>query len=123
MEPIGQLMHKDVPLIWSQAQDTAFAEMKQIVTKAEVLVYYDLKVAFTKQCNANSAGLGTALLQGKPEAYANRALTDTKQRNPHIEKEMLVIVISQEKFGRRTEIHTDHKPLEAIVKKKTLQKR
>lgn len=47
---------------------------------------------------------------------------ETEQRYTQIEKEMLAIVFSLEKFhqytyGRRTEIHTDHKPLEAIVKK------
>ena len=97
--------------------------MKRIVTEAPVLAYYDPKVALTIQCDASSEGLGAALLQqGKPVAYASRALTDTEQRYAQIEKEMLAIVFSLEKFhqytyGRRTEIHTDHKPLEAIVKK------
>ena len=53
-----------------------------------------------------------------PIAYASRALTETAQ----IEKEMLAIVFSVEKFneftfGRRTVVHTNHKPLESIFTK------
>ena len=123
MEPTQQLMHKDVPWIWLQARDTAFTEMKRAVTEALVLAYYNLKMALTIQCDTSSEGLGAALLQqGKPVAYANRVMTDTEQRYAQIKKEMLAIVFSLEKFhqytyGRRTEIYTDHKPLEAIVKK------
>jgi len=59
---------------------------------------------------------------GHPIAYASRALTETESRYAQIEKEMLAIVFSVEKFndytfGRKTIVHTDHKPLESIVKK------
>ena len=68
--------------------------------------------------NSSQSGLGAALMQnGHPIAYANRALTETESRYAQIEKEMPAIVFSLEKFGRRTIVHTDHKPLESIVKK------
>ena len=59
---------------------------------------------------------------GHPIAYASRALTKVESRYAQIEKEMLAIVFSVEKFndctfGRRTIVYTDHKPLESIVKK------
>ena len=59
---------------------------------------------------------------GHPIAYASRALTETGSHYAQIEKEMLAIVFSVEKFndytfGRKTIAHTDHKPLELIVKK------
>ena len=75
------------------------------------------------QCYASSERLGAALLQlGKPVSYTSRALTDTEQRYAQIKKKMLAIEFSLENFhqypyDRRTEIHTDHKPLEAIMKK------
>jgi len=57
-----------------------------------------------------------------PIVYASRALTETETRDAQIEKEMLPIVFSVEKFNdymfsRKTVFHTDHKPLEFIVKK------
>ena len=59
---------------------------------------------------------------GHPIAYASRALTETESRYAQIEKKMLAIVSSVEKFndytfGWKTIVHTDHKPLESIVKK------
>lgn len=64
-----------------------------------------------------------ALLQrGRPIAYTSRALTETEQRYAQIEKEMLAIVFSLEKFhqytyGRHVKIQSDHKPLESILQK------
>ena len=59
---------------------------------------------------------------GHPIAYVSRALTETESRYAQIEKEILAIVFSVEKFndftfGRRTVVHTDHKPLESIFMK------
>ena len=47
------------------------------------------------------------------------SIPETESRYAQIEKEMLAIVFSEEKFndftfGRRTVVHTDHKPLESI---------
>ena len=59
---------------------------------------------------------------GQPVACASRAMTDTETRHAQIEKEMLAIVFSLEKFhqytfGRHTNVESDHKPLEAILDK------
>ena len=75
------------------------------------------------QCDSSQSGLGAALIQnGHPIAYSSRALTETESRYVQIEKEMLAIVFSVEKFndftfGRRTVVHTDHKPIESIFMK------
>ena len=75
------------------------------------------------QCDSSQSGLGAALIQnGHPIAYSSRALTETESRYAQIEKEMLAIVFSVEKFndftfGRRTVVHTDHKPIESIFMK------
>ena len=75
-----------------------------------------------KHCSSQ-IGLGTALMQnGQPIAYASRALTETQSRYGEIEKEMLAIFFSVEKFndytfGRKTIVHPDQKPLESKFKK------
>ena len=123
MEPIRRLTHKDADWVWSEDQEKAFAEVKRLVTDAPVLSYYDPKSELTIQCDASQKGLGAALLQrGKPISFISRALTETEQRYAQIEKEMLAIVFSLEKFnqytfGRYVKIQSDHKPLEAILKK------
>ena len=55
-------------------------------------------------------------------AHASRALADTETRYAKIEKEMLAIAYALEKFnqftfGRHVTVYSDHKPLEAILKK------
>ena len=87
------------------------------------MAYYKPSEVLEIQCDSSQSGLGAALMQnGHPIAYASRALTEVESRYAQIEKEMLAIVFSVEKFndftfGRRNIVHTDHKPLESIVKK------
>ena len=70
-----------------------------------------------------STGLGAALIQeDRPTAYASKALTPTQERYAQIEKELLAAVFRCIKFaeyivGRDVTVESDHKPLEAIMKK------
>ena len=123
LQPLRKLTLKDVPWSWTDEHDAAFSEVKKLATSAPVLAYYDPSKPLVIQCDASDKGLGCALLQNmKPVAYASRALTDTETRYAQIEKEMLAVVFSLEKFnqytyGRHTIVHSDHKPLESITKK------
>ena len=77
----------------------------------------------TIQVDASQVGLGTALLQnGKPIAFASKALTKTECRYANIEREVLAVVFGAEQFctyvyGRSFMIESDHKPLESISRK------
>ena len=77
----------------------------------------------TIQVNASQVGLGAALLQnGKPVAFASKALTKTKHWYANIEREMLAVIFRAERFqmyvyGRSFTIESDHKPLESISQK------
>ena len=123
MEPIQRLTSKDELWSWIEEQDKAFQEVQMMVTEAPILNYYDPSSPLAIQCDARQKGLGAALLQKqKPVAYASRALTDTETWYAQIEKEMLAIVYGLEKFnqftfGRHVTVYSDHKPLEAILKK------
>ena len=90
--------------------------MKKVVASTPVLRYYNLEEEETLQCDASQYGLGAALLQnGQPVAYVSRALTDTDTSYAQIEKELLAIVFTCERFEpymySRDVIHveTDHK--------------
>ena len=120
MEPIRRLTKKDAEWIWTEEHELAFLEIKNLVTKAPVLSYFDPNKQLQIQCDASQSGLGAVLLQnGSPLSYASRALTPTERRYAQIEKEMLAIVFSLKKFhqytfGRKTKIFSDHKPLKSI---------
>ena len=68
-----------------------------------------------------------SLLQdGKPIAYASRALTYTETNYAQIEKELLSIVFWVERFhqytyGRKVVVDSDHKPLDETCKDEVLQ--
>ena len=67
--------------------------------------------------------MGAVLLQeGRPIAYASRKLRVSELNWALIEKEMLAIVLSTQKFreyilGKTTSVQTDHKPLKMILRK------
>ena len=59
---------------------------------------------------------------GRPVAFASRAMTETESRYSQIEKELLSVVFALDKLqqyacGRPVTVESDHKPLEAIAKK------
>ncbi|XP_033756234.1 uncharacterized protein K02A2.6-like [Pecten maximus] len=121
--PLRKLLVKDTEWIWEKEQEDSFQRLKQLVTEAPVLRYYDPFKEITLTVDASSTGLGAALIQdGQPIAYASRALTETQQRYAQIEKETLTIVFGCTKyhqfiFGREVTIEWDHKPLQAIFRK------
>ena len=74
--------------------------------------------------DASLKGLGAVLLQeGHPITYTSKALTRTQQNYAQIEKEMLAILFGCVRFHEYIygipdiEVETDHKPLEAILRK------
>ena len=75
------------------------------------------------QTDASLKGLGAALIQNKkPIAYASKPLTDAEKRYVCIERELLAIVFSVQRFhiylyGRQFKVLTDHKPLVMILQK------
>ena len=63
----------------------------------------------------------------QPVVYAWRSLTQTEVQYAQIEKKMLAMVFGMEKFEtylygrtRKVLVESDHKPLEAILKKSIL---
>lgn len=121
--PLRKLLEKDTEWHWDQAQRTSFEELKRLVTNAPTLKFFDVNKPVMLSVDASSEGIGAVILQeGKPVAYASRALTDCQRRYAQIEKELLAIVYGCEKFhqyvyGKQIDVESDHKPLESIFKK------
>lgn len=121
--PLRLLLKKDSKWIWDANHDRAFQEIKDALTNSPVLKFFDPSKPITIQADASQNGLGACLLQEKPPiAYASRSLTAAEKNYAQIEKELLAIVFACNKFhqyiyGKQVEVQSDHKPLEAIIKK------
>lgn len=120
---LRKLLEKNVAWHWTEEHDRAFTELKELVTKAPVLRYFDVKKPVKISVDASSTGVGGVLLQNdQPIAYTSKAFNSSQQRYAQIEKELAAIVFGCEKFhqyifGTECEIETDHKPLEYIFRK------
>ncbi len=121
--PLRELLKQDAEWKWQPHHDKAMENTMNALTRAPVLRFYDVNQLVQIECDASQTGLGACLLQdGKPVAYASRAMTQPKTRYAQIEKEMLAICFACHKFhqyiyGKDTLLETDDKPLQAIFNK------
>ena len=126
-EPLRRLTDKDVMFDWMPQHDKALDTIKQLITQAPVLQFFDVKKEVSIECDSSDVGLGAVLTQeGRPVAYASRSLTPSERNYAQIEKECLASVFAAERFdqyilGRsNVRVQTDHKPLMAIFTKPIL---
>lgn len=113
---------------WTDNEEKAFLNIKNIIADATKLKYFDPKKPITIQADASSFALGCAILQeDQPVAYASKMLTSTQKNYAQIEKEMLAIVFACQRFDQyicgqpNVVIETDHSPLVSIFKKPLLK--
>lgn len=119
--PLRYLTRQDVQWHWSAEQDSAFNELKQVLTSDTVVAYFDPKeqTDTVLSVDASPLGFGSVLMQnGKVIAYASRSLTDVEQRYIQTEREALSIVWACEHFRLYLYGHyftfSDHQALEII---------
>ena len=121
-EPLRKLLRNDVEWKWESAQENAFSELKNEISKHPCLAYYKLGAPTTVIVDGSPVGVGAVLLQKqgdnslKPVAYASRSLTATERRYSQVEREALACVWAVEYFrnylwGVNFQILTDHRPL------------
>ena len=65
-EPLRRLIEKSTVFVWQSQQEEAFNHIKQLISEATVLKYYDVDEEVTIQCNASEKGLGATFGRGYP---------------------------------------------------------
>ena len=123
-EPLRLLTRKDAPWRWNSVHQTAFNNLKKLLTDSQVMAHYDPSAPTQLRVDASPVGLGAVLTQTqdgvtRPIAYASRTLSNVERRYSQTEKEALAVVWGCEKYhlylyGTEFTIYTDHKPLEVI---------
>ena len=124
-EPLHRLTRKQTRFVWGTEQQGAFDALKDSLTNADTLAYFDSNAEETKLItDASHEGLGAVLtqVQGGCEqvvAFASCSLTDVKCTYSQTEKEALELVWGCERFhmylyGVEFTLLTDHKPLEVM---------
>lgn len=96
--PLTELTKKDVPFIWNEKCEQAFADLKGAIMKDVLLVHADPSKAFTLETDASDIALGAVLSQldeaghSRPVAFFSRKLLPAEQNYSVHDKELLAIV-------------------------------
>jgi hypothetical protein len=118
VHPMTDLLKSEVPFRWSSACQTAFDQVKELLTTAPVLILPDWhsQEPFEMVCDASYLGVSGVLMQtGHPIAFESRKLTPPEQNYSPTELEMLAVVYCVKKWrcyieGRDVNVFTDHEP-------------
>ena len=80
-EPLRQLRRKDAEWRWSEREEPALNKLKEALTGAGVMAYFDPQKDTNILVDASPVGLGAVLTQnGKIPCYASHALTYVERR-------------------------------------------
>lgn len=118
--PLNRLSKKDASFVWDNNCQKAFEILKNELTGPNVLDFPDLSEnnEFCLTTDASKMGLGAVLSNsnGRPVAYASRALNAAEKNYNTTEIELLAIVWAVKHFrpylfGKHFMVKTDHRPL------------
>lgn len=112
-DPLRKLLRKDTEWEWSSDQQSSFEKLKEKLSSAPVLRYYDVNGDLTLSVDASSTAIGAVLLQaGQPIGYASMAFSPAQRNYPQIEKEATAIkfdckTFHQYVYGKALKVKTD----------------
>lgn len=122
--PLRELIKTNVVFEWISKHQDAFDKIKEHMSKADTLGFFDPNHKTLLIADASPYGLGAVLVQFKAEgpriiSYAAKSLSEAEMRYCQTEKEALALVWGVERFwlyliGTVFELETDHKALETI---------
>ena len=134
--PLNSLMKKGVTFKWSNECETAFSDLKSILTNFPVLRTPDFEAPFMLVIDASDHGVGTVLFQrgdsgvSHPVSYFSKTLDKYQKKYSTIEKATMAIILALQHFeitdnnGRTpVSVCTDHNPLVFLSKFKNKTRR
>ncbi|XP_072180884.1 uncharacterized protein [Diadema setosum] len=122
--PLTDLLRKNVKFQWSAACQSAFDQVKAILSSGPVLAAPDFKKGFSLAVDASDVGAGAVLMQAdddgvdRPVGYFSKKFNAHQRKYSTVEKETLALILSLSHFdvyvGSTTQpvvVWTDHNPL------------
>jgi hypothetical protein len=130
VEPLTRLLRKDTPWCWGSEQQSAFDNIKTILTERPVLAVFDPKLETELHTDASSLGYGAILMQRRGElsrvvAYYSKQSTREQKYYHSYELETLAVVSALRYFrvyliGIKFRVVTDCSALRTTFAKKDL---
>jgi hypothetical protein len=128
--PLDEMLRKGEKFVWTAEREEAFNKLKQALHSNLGLAHYDPTLPLIVAADASSYGIGATLLHRlqdgtmRPIMHAASSFNDAERNYPQVEREALALVYAVKKFhqyiyGRKFELHTDHKPLLTIFGSKS----
>jgi phospholipid-translocating ATPase len=117
LAPLTDLCGKNKKFIWTSVQEEAFSKMKEIMGRETMLTYPQFDKPFVIYTDASEKQIGGIVTQEqKPLGFFSKKLTETQQKYPVTEQELLAIVETIKYFrhmllGHKIVVKTDHKNL------------
>ena len=124
--PLYALTRKDAPFEWTSDCETAFIQLKSLLTKSPVLAYPQFGKEFLLVMDASGVGLGAVLFQQQPDrtirpiAFTSRTLQPHKKNYGISELEALGVVwvvkhYRHYLYGYHCTVFTDHETLKTLL--------
>ena len=98
---LRQLLNEDSEFRWiDDTHGAAWRRLKNILTSAPVLQYYDVTQPVVIQADASTSGIGAVIMQnGREIEYASRALTRIERDSyAQIERELAAVLFALERL-------------------------
>ena len=84
--PMRDILKKESEYQWTASHQKALQKIKDLICKEMSLTYFNPSKGTSLQVDTSNKGLGAVLQQeGKPIAFASKALTEMEQRFANIE--------------------------------------
>lgn len=131
LDPLHNLLRKDISFIWSEECQKAFNEIKNLLCSQPILAIFDQDLPINIYTDASLQGVGAVLKQTQPDgkekpvAYFSRKLNDTQKRKKAIYLECWAIKEAVRYWqywlmNKSFTVFSDHKPLENMnIKSRT----
>jgi hypothetical protein len=128
-KPITTLQHKGVRYEWIEECDSAFIELKRLLTSVPILRVSDMEKDFTVCTDASKQGLGAVLMQARGViAYASRKLKKHEDLYATHDLDLEVVMLALKIWrhylvGRNFELKMDHQSLKHLFTQRYLNVR